>query len=138
MQKTISVTLIAAVTVFVLLLVVGFFQSLLLTTTGNSLPVLGGNMTPQFNSTTNSSSTVTANGQIIISQANNKGIYLRVDNNGNVPVYCGLTNSTSSLLQAGVLLNVSSSPTLPLEVMGYNGAVSCIASGTGNVSFSYR
>lgn len=105
----------------------------------NGTAPLGGNITPQFSTATNSSSTVTTNGEVIITRANNtRGIYLSITNSGNVPVFCGLTTNTSTLQRAGRLLGVSSTANWVWELQGYAGPVSCLSpSGTGEVNFVF-
>lgn len=108
--------------------------------TPQSLPNLGGNITAQFSSATNSSSTISTNGEVIITSANNpRGIYFSVTNSGNVPFFCGLTTNTSTLTRAGRLMSVSSTGQNSWELSGYNGPISCLSpSGTGEVNFIYR
>ena len=95
----------------------------------------------------NSSTSVTFNGQTIITNASNTGLWFKIRNNSSNRVFCGAGTNTSTIWYAGQYLAPVGSTTVTgtstatgdntWEMFNMGGAISCIAEAASNVPFSY-
>ena len=126
----------------IVIVCIGVASGILVGSTLKDVPILSGNVTPQFSGAEviNSSSSVSAQGAVIITNASNTGTWFRGTNTSAVRVFCGPGTTTSTLTVAGQLLApvTSSTGSNVWEERGMAGPVSCLAEATGGIiSFSY-
>ena len=108
----------------------------------SSVPTLSGLNVPDISAgeILNSSSSLPAGGQVIITNASNTGLWFRITNASNIRVWCFLGSSTTSLSLAGQLLSpiTSSTGNNVLEMYRAKVAVTCLPdAASAFVSWSY-
>ena len=106
------------------------------------VPGLGGNVTPQFSGAqvVNASSSVGANGTLLITNASNSGVWFRISNSSAGRGTCGLTSDTSTLtsLRGQLLVPITSSTGDNVwELYGARGPVSCVGDAGFGVTYSF-